>query len=413
MSARRRRARRHARPPARPDDSATSTRRLEISSSTKPTACSTWASSMTIKRIVATFPAKRQTLLFSATMPGEIRELAGASRDPVRIAVDPGGDDRRPDRAVASIFVERPPNGTLLAELLKRAEHRPRARLHPHQARRRPRGAAPAGRGIDAEAIHGNKSQNARQRALADFRDGKTRVLVATDIAARGIDVDGVTHVINFDLPHVPETYVHRIGRTARAGARRHRPHPVRRLGEIAAARRRETDAQAAIDRRSSRLPRVALLTGMSQPKSRPNGQRPRHQGPSHSQNGRPQNGRPQNGRQENGRSENARPQNGRSENARPQAARPQNGRPQPPSPDHKGGQRAPQGEQPVQAARHQPQPSRHQPVQQDGNTAPTGQRGRIASGVAREPSRRRPSRNKTARNYFRAVFNSACAGRK
>jgi ATP-dependent RNA helicase RhlE len=72
--------------------------------------------------------------------------------------------------------------------------------------------------GIDAQAIHGNKSQNARQRALSDFRDGYTRVLVATDIAARGIDVDGITHVINFEIPNVPETYVHRIGRTARAG---------------------------------------------------------------------------------------------------------------------------------------------------------------------------------------------------
>ena len=77
-------------------------------------------------------------------------------------------------------------------------------------------------------AIHGNKSQGQRERALADFRTGATRVLVATDIAARGIDVDGVTHVINYDLPNVPESYVHRIGRTARAGAGGHRHQPVR-----------------------------------------------------------------------------------------------------------------------------------------------------------------------------------------
>jgi superfamily II DNA/RNA helicase len=98
--------------------------------------------------------------------------------------------------------------------------HHPRGpHLHPHQARREQGGqGAGAGR-YRAEAIHGNKSQSARQSALKNFKDGKLRALVATDIAARGIDIDGLTHVINFDIPNIPETYVHRIGRTGRAGA--------------------------------------------------------------------------------------------------------------------------------------------------------------------------------------------------
>ena len=111
-----------------------------------------------------------------------------------------------------------------------RRADRPRAGLHPHQARRRQgRARARQRSGIGAAAIHGNKSQSQRERALADFRAGKMRMLVATDIAARGIDVDGISHVINFDLPNIPESYVHRIGRTARAGADRHRDLVLRR----------------------------------------------------------------------------------------------------------------------------------------------------------------------------------------
>jgi len=111
-----------------------------------------------------------------------------------------------------------------------------------------------AKRHISAEAIHGNKSQSARQRALENFRAGKIRVLVATDIAARGIDIDGITHVINFDLPNVPESYVHRIGRTARAGRRRHRHLVLRQRGARLPARHREAD-QSSASRWSATMP--------------------------------------------------------------------------------------------------------------------------------------------------------------
>ena len=151
-----------------------------------------------VKRIVATLPKERQTLFFSATMPGEIERLAGGIlKDPIRIAVTPAATTvERIDQRV--YFVDTGSKNELLAELLKdqaiqrvlvftRTKHgADRVTQHIQRA------------GVDAQAIHGNKSQNARQRALADFRDGQTRVLVATDIAARGIDVDGITHVINF-----------------------------------------------------------------------------------------------------------------------------------------------------------------------------------------------------------------------
>ncbi len=172
-----------------------------------------------IRKIVARLPQKRQTLLFSATMPAAIAELAGQMlRDPVKVAVTPvASTAERIDQRV--IHVERTEKLDLLGETLRR-EPIDRALVFTrtkHGADRVVKGLAKAG--IAAEAIHGNKSQNQRERALAAFRSGKVRTLVATDIAARGIDVDGISHVINYDLPNVPESYVHRIGRTARAGA--------------------------------------------------------------------------------------------------------------------------------------------------------------------------------------------------
>ena len=139
--------------------------------------------------------------------------------DPVRIAVAPAATTvERVEQSV--IFVPSRAQARPAHGLAARPELRARARVHPHQARRRSRRRATWSRaGIDAAAIHGNKSQPQRERALAGFRNGNGRVLVATDIAARGIDVDDVSHVINFELPNVPEDYVHRIGRTARAGA--------------------------------------------------------------------------------------------------------------------------------------------------------------------------------------------------
>jgi len=172
-----------------------------------------------IRKIVAKLPAARQTLFFSATMPRAIAELAGQMlRDPARVAVTPAASTvERVEQRV--IRVARASKPDALVEILRR-ERIDRALVFTrtkHGADKVVRGLARGG--IAAEAIHGNKSQSQRERVLAAFRDGSVRTLVATDIAARGIDVDGISHVVNFDLPNVPETYVHRIGRTARAGA--------------------------------------------------------------------------------------------------------------------------------------------------------------------------------------------------
>jgi ATP-dependent RNA helicase RhlE len=172
-----------------------------------------------IRRIVAKLPEKRQSLLFSATMPPEIERLAnGILHDPVRIAVTPSATlVERIEQRVH--FIAAGDKRAVLAQMLKDPAIA-RALVFTRTKHRADQVAEHLGRaGVDANAIHGNKSQGARQRALGDFRQGRTRVLVATDIAARGIDVDGITHVFNFELPNVPESYVHRIGRTARAGA--------------------------------------------------------------------------------------------------------------------------------------------------------------------------------------------------
>jgi ATP-dependent RNA helicase RhlE len=172
-----------------------------------------------IKKIVAMLPKARQTLFFSATMPQEITRLADAMlRDPARVAVTPQAStvDRVEQRVILTEKASKP---ALLVEVLK-TEKTDRVLVFTrtkHGADKVVRGLQKAGH--SAEAIHGNKSQNQRERVLAAFRDGKLRTLIATDIAARGIDVDGVSHVVNYDLPNIPESYVHRIGRTARAGA--------------------------------------------------------------------------------------------------------------------------------------------------------------------------------------------------
>jgi superfamily II DNA/RNA helicase len=172
-----------------------------------------------IKRVVAMLPKQRQTLFFSATMPQEITKLAGQMlHNPARVAVTPQATtvERIAQRV---IHIDRASKQALLAELLK-SEPVERVLVFTrtkHGADKVVRGLHKAG--ISADAIHGNKSQNQRERVLAAFRAGRVRTLIATDIAARGIDVDGVSHVFNYDLPNIPESYVHRIGRTARAGA--------------------------------------------------------------------------------------------------------------------------------------------------------------------------------------------------
>jgi ATP-dependent RNA helicase RhlE len=172
-----------------------------------------------IKRIVAMLRKERQTLFFSATMPQEITRLADAMlRDPSRVAVTPAASTvEKVEQRV--ILTDRASKPALLAELLK-SEPVDRVLVFTrtkHGADKVVRALQKSG--FSAEAIHGNKSQNQRERVLAAFRGGKLRTLIATDIAARGIDVDGVSHVFNYDLPNIPESYVHRIGRTARAGA--------------------------------------------------------------------------------------------------------------------------------------------------------------------------------------------------
>ena len=172
-----------------------------------------------IRKIVAKLPIKRQTLFFSATMPKDIADLAEQMlRDPARVAVTPVASTvERIEQRI--IQLDHASKADTLAQLLKQ-EPVNRALVFTrtkHGADKVVKTLARAG--IPAEAIHGNKSQNHRERVLAAFRTGDIRTLVATDIAARGIDVDGISHVVNFDLPNVPETYVHRIGRTARAGA--------------------------------------------------------------------------------------------------------------------------------------------------------------------------------------------------
>ncbi len=172
-----------------------------------------------VRKLVQHLPRQRQSMLFSATMPEDIARLsAEMMNDPARIEVAPQG--RTADRIDQKLyFVPMPQKRQLLSALLKdvamnrvivftRTKHGAN-RVAEHLSKT----------GVVAEAIHGNKSQNARQRALEMFRSGKARVLVATDIAARGIDIDDISHVVNFELPNEPESYVHRIGRTARAGA--------------------------------------------------------------------------------------------------------------------------------------------------------------------------------------------------
>ena len=174
-----------------------------------------------VKKVIAKLPKERQNLMFSATMPAEIEQLAaGILRDPAFVKVDPVSSTV--DRIQQSLYyVEKGNKKLLLPWLIKNLQP---PVVNALVFSRTKHGADKIAKdltkqGIPAAAIHGNKSQTARVTALEDFKSGKTRVLVATDIAARGIDISELSHVFNYDLPEVPETYVHRIGRTARAGA--------------------------------------------------------------------------------------------------------------------------------------------------------------------------------------------------
>jgi len=171
-----------------------------------------------VRRIIDLLPKRRQSLFFSATLPSEVQRLAQSMlTDPKHVAVEPEtGHTPRIEQRV--LFVDKESKTPLLLSLLEDSSIE-RALVFTRTKHRANRLAEQLQKGrIKADAIHGNKTQSARERALEDFISGKIRVLVATDIAARGIDVDDISHVINFELPNEPQSYVHRIGRTARAG---------------------------------------------------------------------------------------------------------------------------------------------------------------------------------------------------
>ncbi|MCF4167280.1 DEAD/DEAH box helicase [Zavarzinia compransoris] len=243
-----------------------------------------------IRKIVGRLPMRRQSLFFSATMPKEIATLAGDMlRDPVKVEVTPVATTA--ERVTQQVYlIEHAGKRALLLELLSARDVE-----RPIVFTRTKRGADRVAEyletyGMTAAAIHGNKSQGQRERALAGFKSGKVKVLVATDIAARGIDIDGISHVVNFELPNVPEQYVHRIGRTARAGNdgvaisfcdRDEMPY----LRDIEKVTRQKLPA---IDRRAN--PNAPVE---SDEKRQPAGRRP--QGPARRPNGqRPRNGQPQ-----------------------------------------------------------------------------------------------------------------------
>ena len=172
-----------------------------------------------VKKVIARLPQKRQTLFFSATMPPEISRLSQSIlTNPVRVEVTPVSSTA--EKVDQSIYlVEKNDKKQLLIHLLKNGDIQ-NALVFTRTKHGADKIAKELYRAkISADAIHGNKTQSARQKALTNFKNGTIRVLVATDIAARGIDVDDLSHVINFELPNIPETYVHRIGRTGRAGA--------------------------------------------------------------------------------------------------------------------------------------------------------------------------------------------------
>ena len=243
-----------------------------------------------IRKILALLPAKRQNLLFSATFPEEIRKLASSfMHEPVTVEV---ARRNTPAELVAQVAhpVDAHRKRELLTHLVKandwkqvlvfcKTKHG--ANRLAHQLSRE---------GVNADAIHGNKSQNQRERALAEFKEGKVRVLVATDIAARGLDIEALPHVVNYDLPHVAEDYVHRIGRTGRAGAE----------GEaVSLVSHEERPLIAAIERLMNRQVESRVIAGFEpgsgprpQQQQRPQQQRhqqerrgqqqPRHNGPRH-----------------------------------------------------------------------------------------------------------------------------------
>ncbi|WP_185961221.1 DEAD/DEAH box helicase [Telmatospirillum sp. J64-1] len=269
-----------------------------------------------VRRITAKLPARRQTVMFSATMPDDIAKLAASIlHNPERVEVAPAATTAaRVEQKV--LFVNRGDKRALLAHLLQGIDRALVFTRTKHGANRVAENLVKDG--LPSAAIHGNKSQNARQKALLDLREGRIRVLVATDIAARGIDIDGLTHVINFDLPNEPESYVHRIGRTARGGADGIAfslvdPEDVPLLTQIEKTIRQTVPADTEHAWHDPAVEALRHQKGLKVPPKRPQGSRP--------QGARPQGGKPQAAK--------PRPAAG-NKNARPQA--PAGSRPRRPS---------------------------------------------------------------------------------
>jgi ATP-dependent RNA helicase RhlE len=345
-----------------------------------------------IRRIVGKLPATRQTLFFSATMPREITELANSMlKDPVRVAVTPAATTvERIDQRV--ILVDRAAKSDLLAQLL-RSEPIDRVLVFTrtkHGADKVVRALAKSQ--ISSEAIHGNKSQNQRERVLAAFRTGKIRTLVATDIAARGIDVEGISHVVNFDLPNIPESYVHRIGRTARAGAEgvaisfcdgEERAY-LRDIEKLIRIKIPSTDQRGV--RHAAPPPVAGAVAGPVDGDAAPATDWSPHASPranghgKKQQQNRPRQNKPYQGRSEQGRSEQSRSEHSRSEQPRkPHAAQPQQARngdqqeqPQRNGQNHqqaRNGQHQPKsnGQHPRNGQHQQPRNGQHQQQPRNG----------------------------------------------
>ncbi len=285
-----------------------------------------------IRKILALLPKERQNLLFSATFPDEIRKLAGSfMKDPLTVEV---ARRNTPAELVAQVAhpVDAGRKRELLAHLIKTGDWRQVLVFckTKHGANRLAQQLEREG--VEADAIHGNKSQNARTRALKLFKDNELRVLVATDIAARGLDIEALPHVVNYDMPHVPEDYVHRIGRTGRAGVE----------GEaVSLVSHEDRPLFAAIERLMNRKVEMKVIAGFepgtaSQERAHPEERQPRHhrpqQGRPQRQGRPPQQGRPQQGRPQQGRRNPQQPQQprrGDEQPRHPQQARPQQVHPQ------------------------------------------------------------------------------------
>jgi ATP-dependent RNA helicase RhlE len=316
-----------------------------------------------VKKIVAEVPRRKQTLLFSATMAPEIRSLAAdLLRNPLEVAVTPAA--RTADRIDQFVFHIAKSDKRILLERFLRDPAVERCVVFT----RTKHGADKVARGLDqigvsAAAIHGNRSQSQRVRALDGFKSGEVRVLVATDIAARGLDIDGVSHVINFELPNEPDSYVHRIGRTARNGA----------TGiAMAMCDQEEVSLLRDIEKRIGQAIPVAEIAGLTLPtpagRAQPQAAQPRQQ-PRHGQNAR--------GGQSQGRGGPQQSRGGQPESQRDgQRGAPQRGYQQqaPSQPQARPSQPQARPSQP-QAAWGQPQAQAGQPQARPDRGFPQGQR--------------------------------------